>query len=508
MKRFALLFLIVLISLSSGVALADTQIGQLPGWPKSVDINPFFSDMGGFVMANVDDDADLEIVVATSGQELWVWDVDGSLVFSASLTGLAQGVAAVGDVTGDAAPEIVVGTRDQTGGVPTPTLHVFSGGGDLLFSSALPHTGSMDNPVTLADTDQDDKLEIIVAERGASTGWLHVLQGDLTSKSKAWPATLDHVPATSAAVGDIDGDGSPEIVVCSFTSLYAFDAGGALLPGFPVTYSDETYSYGAPALADLNDDGKPDILTVTHGDFNRLHATGHDGIELSGWPYDLGDAWSFSSPAVGDVDADGDPEVVVGRSGGFAEDDNLFVIHHNGTDLDNFPFLMLGGSEGNFVLADLAGDAGLEILFTNNIREAGLGYLYMVDSTGATADGWPLRTDGMTYLNGATVADANRDGTPEIGVLGVREDATASIAMYSHDGYGFGPGGVHWATYQADPQHTGLYAPRYPDDDDDDDDDDTSDDDDDTADDDDDDTSGDDDSGGDDDDDDDAGCCG
>ena len=445
----------------------DVEIPQLAGWPKTVSSHATFGDTCGLVMADIDGDDELEIVVATAGQKLYAWDYDGTEIFAANLSGLAQTVPAVGDVTGDDALEIVVTTRCLTGGTPTPKVHVFDNNGNLLHSAAMDHIGDLTQPPTLADLNGDGKAEIIVGESDYPTGYLYVLSGDLNAYNKSWPQTLDHVPATSAGVADIDDDGQLEIVVCSFYSLYAFERDGTAMSGFPVTFADETYSYGSPALADLDGDGKLEILTVTHGGYNRVHAIQYDGTELTGWPFDLGDAWSFSSPAVGDIDGNGDLEVVAGRAGGTIADTNLFVINHDGSNFDPFPYSMEGGAEGNFVIVDLDGDGCQEILFTNNIQYEGNGHVFAVDCDGQLLDGWPLRPAGFTYLNGVTIGDVDGDNVPEIGVMAV-VDGTASINLYSYSGYSYiTDGGLHWRTYQADNRHTGRYHPVYPDDDDD-----------------------------------------
>ena len=496
MKKFIVRFLpvaIILLMVLPGVAFAQSsQITQLPGWPVSVGASEYFSDRAGLVLANIDDDPELEVIFGSSGEKLWGWEYDGTEIFSVPLSGLAQVVPSVGDVVGDDAVEIVVTTRDASGGTPTPKVYVFDNSGSQLYSSTGPNGGSLGTTPTLADVSGDEKMELVIAERGNSQGWVHLLNGDLSSVNKGWPVTLDHVPATSAAVGDIDNDGEKEITICSFTSIYAMEADGTLMTGFPVSFTDETFSYGSPALADLDGNGTLEIILSTHGDVNSVHAIQYDGTELPGWPYDLGDAWSFSPPSVGDIDSNGDLEVVAGRAGGIYEDFGLFVINHDGTDFGDFPYLMEGGAEGSVVLADILGDSHLEIIFTNNLIDGGLGFLFAIDSKGELQSGWPLRPDGMTYLNGASLADANKDGIPDIGVVGVWE-GTASITLFSSSDFSFGPGGVHWANYQADIAHTGIYKPAYPGDDDDNTDDDDSVDDDETTDDDD---TADDDSGG------------
>ena len=464
--KFSLVIISLISFLLVAPAAAQVDIEQLPGWPKNVPENVTFAQSRGLVMADVDGDGNLDVVVGTTAQKLYAWNGVGTKLFESNLTGLAQYPVAVGDVVGDDAPEIVVATRSGVGGSPIPKLHVFSGGGTLLHSTTLAHEGSMHMSPTLVNLDGDPKLEIIIGEHGNQTGWVYALNGDLTTLN-GWPKTLDYVPATGAAVGDIDDDGQVEIVICSFYSVYAYEIDGTLLSGFPVTYSGQSHSYDSPALAPLSGKGDLQILVATHGDSNQVHAINPDGTELAGWPYDLGDAWSFSEPAVGDVDGNGDLEVVVGHAGGSIAAENLYVINHDGTDLAPFPLLLQNSIEGNFVLADFTGDLRLEILYTDNNAEEGRGNVFAVNADGDALDGWPLRVGGWTYLNGATIADMDGDGVPEFGVLGYFE-STLSVNLFRTDDYFLGQGGVHWRTHQADSRHTGRYRPVMADDDDDD----------------------------------------
>jgi hypothetical protein len=126
---------------------------------------------------------------------------------------------------------------------------------------------------------------------------------------------------------------------------------------------------------------------------------------------------------------------------------------------------MEGGAEGNFVIADLTGDADMEIVFTNNLVEGGSGYLFLVGTDGLPVSGWPLRPDGMTYLNGPVITDLEDDGTPELVALASAEDGDAVVNVFELDGYAIDPAASPWTAYQADNAHTGLYRPDGSDDD-------------------------------------------
>jgi len=129
----------------------------------------------------------------------------------------------------------------------------------------------------------------------------------------------------SGAFGDITGDGAPEYVAPTAGIRALFDialAGNqetsdfqvtawnplanALLTPFPVVMDDMSFLTG-PALADVDGDGKADVLMGSGG--YMLRAFRSDGAQPTGWPkFTFG--WILASPVAGDVDGDGRVEVV------------------------------------------------------------------------------------------------------------------------------------------------------------------------------------------------------
>jgi hypothetical protein len=137
----------------------------------------------------------------------------------------------------------------------------------------------------------------------------------------------------SAAVGDLNGDGTPSIVVASKDGrVYAFTPRGERLAAFPVsidrararpTGPQQVIEHGIftrPVLADL--DGKPGAEILVAALDGNLYVWRHDGSMLEGFPVALemhGEspgrrAKIVSTPAVGDIDGDGVPEIVVGSN--------------------------------------------------------------------------------------------------------------------------------------------------------------------------------------------------
>jgi hypothetical protein len=93
---------------------------------------------------------------------------------------------------------------------------------------------------------------------------------------------------------------------------------GDWLPSFPIPMEGWTI-LTAPTLADVDGDGKAEVLSGSSGDV--LHAFEENGTEPGGWPKQTF-GWLLAAPAVGDVDGDGRLDVVAVTRDGY-----LWVWH-------------------------------------------------------------------------------------------------------------------------------------------------------------------------------------
>jgi subtilisin family serine protease len=222
-----------------------------------------------------------------------------------------------------------------------------------------------------------------------------------------WPVKLFIVDGTisSANSADLDNDGKKEVVV-GFAStgdnLFVIKSDGTMMNGWPKKCG--TFIAASPSIGDIDKDGDLEIVVGIEAD-NKVGAWHHNGSPVSGWPVNVGGS-PYATAAITDIDKNYPGlEVVLG-----CKDGKVYAWHCDGTVVPGWPV-----DTGDFLISspavgDIDNDGDLEIVVGTYYSSK----MYCWHHDGTPVNGWPRQggNDGIT--SSPALADINKDGNLEV----------------------------------------------------------------------------------------------
>jgi hypothetical protein len=339
-------------------------------------------------------------------------------------------------------------------------------GSPLLFLPAVTYrTGGLE-PVSVAigDVNGDGIPDLVVAnesKEGNSNGSVGVLLGngdgtfqkDVAYRSGGWPAR-------SVAIGDVNGDGKPDLVVvseCADQGHCTTEDGvvGVLLGNGDGTFKPVVkYDSGgdAPssvAIADVNGDGRPDVLVVNYcqsinncnngtvnGTVEVLLNSGTGGFQRSS--YELGGPYG-TSVVVADVNGDGKPDLLATNACGDRSCVSVLLGNGDGTFQAAQVYDAGGSTATGLAVADLNGDGKPDLAVAN----LGTGVGILVGNGDGTFQ--PAVDYDAGGIHAVAVTDVNGDGKPD---LAVATESGVGLLLGNGDGTFqpvqlYGSGGIY-----------------------------------------------------------------
>jgi hypothetical protein len=383
---------------------------------------------------NFDGHADVVAALGSAGLvQLFLGNGNGAFTPGVALAaGTNASAVAVGDFNGDGAPDVAVASENGS----DVRVYLGDGKGGLALAATLTAGINAPRALAAADFDGDGRLDLAVANSGGRTVSLFKGNGNGTFGTfTPSTQTVGNAPWGIAAA-DLNGDGRPDLV----TADHGDGTVSVLLAAGPLgsfaaraAFTVDSAPSAVTAL-DLTADGKTDIAVVTGTHtLDLLVGNGSGGFTLSrplplpapplpGFPVRT----NPQGFAAVDADGDGHPDLAIACKGS----DSVVVLLAQPAGPQAFAAaarIVVGQAPMSAVAADLHGNGHLDVAVANSQGNS-ISFLTNDGGGNFTVEFTANSTSGVGASPQAIVAaDFNLDGCPDLAATSATTDKVSLL---------------------------------------------------------------------------------
>ncbi|MEI6823278.1 MAG: FG-GAP-like repeat-containing protein, partial [Bacteroidota bacterium] len=224
-------------------------------------------------IGDIDGDGKPDLVMANSNSTISVLrntSTSGNLSFATKVdfaTSYTPNYVSIGDIDGDGKVDLAVVNADYN---TVSVLRNISSGTTVLFETNVNFaTGSIPRTVSIGDIDGDGKADLVVANIGDKT--VSVFRNISSGTTVLFQTKVDFatgISPFSVSIGDIDGDGKADLAVVNASGgnvsvLRNASTSGNLSFSTMVNFATGI-SPRSVSIGDIDGDGKPDLVVVNN----------------------------------------------------------------------------------------------------------------------------------------------------------------------------------------------------------------------------------------------------